>query len=185
MTARRILLAMLLPFGIALFTTVAEARPRPGGRISGRRFEANKTFGLGLELGAPTGLNGKYFLSSDRALDFGIGSIYAYRSRYGFHVYGDYLFHPVSLAATEPFELPLYVGLGVRLWNFEDRDLEPDDDAFAIGFRVPVGIAFDFNNVPLDVFIQLIPVLDFFSGYARHSVFIDLDASFGVRYWFN
>lgn len=180
MTARPILLATV---AIALFTTIAEARPRPGGQIGGRRFDANKTFGLGLELGAPSGLNGKYFLSSDRALDFGLGSIYGYRSRYGFHIYGDYLFHPVSLASAEPFELPLYIGLGVRLWEFEDRDI--DDDAFAIGFRVPVGIAFDFNNAPLDIFIQIVPVLDFFSGYTRRSVYIDLDASFGIRYWFN
>jgi hypothetical protein len=168
MTARKILLAT---FALALFTTVAEARPRPGGRIGGRRFDANKTFGLGLELGAPTGLNGKYFLQSDRALNFGLGTIYNYFDRYGFHLYGDYLFHPVSLVSAEAFELPLYVGVGLRLWDFEDRRVEPDDEAFAIGVRVPIGIAFDFNTVPLDIFVQL--------------VFIDIEPSFGIRYWFN
>jgi hypothetical protein len=182
MTARKILLAS---FAIALFTSAAEARPRPGGSLGGRRFEANKTFGIGLELGAPTGLTGKYFLSADRALDFGFGTIYNYFDRYGFHIYGDYLFHPVSLLATDAFELPLYVGLGVRLWDFEDRRVEPDDEAFAIGFRVPVGVAFDFNTVPIDIFVQLVPVLDFFSGYTRRSVYIDIEPSFGFRYWFN
>ena len=44
---------------------------------------------------------------------------------------------------------------------------------------------YDFNTVPIDIFIQVVPVLDFFSGYARHSLYVDLDASIGVRYWFN
>jgi hypothetical protein len=184
MTARKILLAT---FGIVVFATAAsEARPRPGGHLGGRSFDANKTFGLGLELGAPTGLNGKYFLSPDRALDFGIGDLYTYFNRSGLHLYGDYLFHPVSLLSTEPFELPLYIGVGGRFWDFGYRDPNNNNvTAFAIGVRVPVGVSFDFNNVPLDIFIQVVPVLDFFSGYAPHTVFFDVDGSFGIRYWFN
>src|SRR5262245_30014021 len=174
MTARNIMLAT---FGIALLATGAEARPRPGGQIGGRRFDANKTFGLGLELGAPTGIVGKYFLSSDRALDFGVGDIYNYFNRYGLHIYGDYLFHPVSLVSAADFELPLYVGIGARFWDFEDRGGPVRDSAFALGFRVPVGIAFDFNNVPLDIFVQVVPVLDLFFNYDRHNVYFDFDAS--------
>jgi hypothetical protein len=184
MTARKILLATL---GIALFTTAAaDARPRPNGRLGGRSFESNKTFGLGLELGAPTGITGKYFLSADRALDFGLGAIYSYGDRSGLHIYGDYLFHPVSLASTGAFELPFYIGIGGRFWSFEDRDTRDGiiDSASAIGLRVPIGVSFDFNNVPLDIFVQVVPVLDFFSGY-RRSVYLDVDASIGIRYWFN
>ena len=169
----------------ALLPTAAQARPRPGGHLGGRTFQANKTFGLGLELGAPTGLNGKYFLSADRALDFGIGEVFGYFNRTGLHIYGDYLFHPTSLAANESFELPLYIGVGARIWDFHDSGRPEPNDAFAFGVRVPVGVAFDFNNVPLDVFLQVVPVLDFFSGYAAHSVYLDLDASIGIRYWFN
>jgi hypothetical protein len=187
MTARKILLAT---FGIVMFSlaahSTAEARPRPSGHIRGRSFEANKTFGLGLELGAPTGVTGKYFLSADRALDFGLGTVYNSRDRYGLHIYGDYLFHPVSLVSSEAFELPLYVGLGGRFWSFEDRRIDDDrDDAVAIGFRVPVGVSFDFNTIPLDAFAQIVPVLDIYSGYRAHSVYLDLEISVGVRYWFN
>lgn len=182
MTARKILLAT---FVLALTATAAEARPRPEGHLGGRRFEANKTFGLGLELGEPTGLNGKYFISGDRALNFGIGDIYNYFDRFGFEIYGDYMLHPVSLISNETFELPFYVGLGARILDFEDRSTAPFDSAFAFGVRVPLGVSFDFNNVPIDIFIQLVPVLDFFAGYRNHVVFPFLDASFGVRYWFN
>jgi Protein of unknown function (DUF3996) len=184
MTARKILLAT---FGMVVFTlAAADARPRPGGSLGGRRFDANKTFGLGLELGAPFGITGKYFLSADRALDFGVGDIYSYFDRSGIHIYADYLFHPVSLVSAEPFELPFYIGIGGRFWSFDDRRANGIvDSASAIGLRVPLGISFDFNSVPLDIFIQVVPVLDFYSGYAAHSVYLDFDASVGIRYWFN
>ena len=182
MTARNVLLAT---FGLALFVTAADARPRPGGQISGRRFDANKTFGLGLELGAPTGIVGKYFISADHALDFGVGDIYSYRNRFGLHIYADYLFHPVSLVSTADFELPLYVGIGGRFWDFEDRSGDVNDSAFALGLRVPVGVSMDFNTVPLDLFVQLIPIFDLYFNYGAHGAALDINASIGIRYWFN
>ena len=183
MTARNVLLAT---FAIALLHSAADARPRPGGQLRGRRFDANKTFGLGLELGAPTGIVGKYFLATDRALDFGVGDIYNYFDRYGLHIYADYLFHPISLVSAPQFELPLYVGLGGRFWSFEDRGAPGGaDSAYALGFRVPIGIAFDFNDVPLDIFVQIIPVFDLFFNYGQHSAYLDINASVGIRYWFN
>jgi hypothetical protein len=166
-------------------STAAEARPRPQG-FGGKSFSANKTFGLGLELGSPAGLTGKYFLANGtNALQFGLGSIYGWRGHYGLHLYFDFLWHPVSLVSAEPFELPLYIGVGGRLWDFEDRrDRDLYDDGSAFGIRVPIGVAFDFNNVPLDIFIQLVPTLDFYRNYYR-DVYIWIDASIGIRYYFN
>jgi opacity protein-like surface antigen len=164
---------------------VADARPRPAGRIQGKSFEANKTFGLGLELGSPSGLTGKYFLDNgSNALQFGLGSIYGYRDHYGFNLYFDYLWHPVSLVSASAFELPLFVGVGGRLWNFDDRRDRRYDDVFGFGVRVPIGIAFDFNEVPLDIFFQIVPTIDFYRGY-RDNVGFWFDASIGIRFWFN
>ena len=175
----------------ASVSTVAEARPHPHG-FGGGDFEANKKFGLGLELGEPTGLNGKLFVTPNQALDFGIGSLgYAYRyygDTAGIHLYLDYLWHPVTLAKTEAFELPFYVGIGGRFWEFGyacDARGNNCVDASGIGARVPVGISFDFNNVPLDIFIQLVPTLDFFHNYTNHDVGLDVDFSVGIRYWFS
>lgn len=177
----------LLFIALATFTTVAEARPRPSG-IHGKRFDANKTFGLGLELGEPTGITGKYFLQSDRALDFGLGEIYNYYDYRGLHLYMDYLWHPVSLASTDAFELPLYIGLGGRFWDFQDRRTPAYVNGYALGFRVPVGISIDFNNLPLDIFFQVVPTADLYfntpSNYDR-SFYIVIDGSIGIRYWFN
>ncbi len=175
---------LLLVLAAMIATTIvevpsAEARPRPSG---GKKFVANKTFGLGIMLGAPTGLSGKYFLSSDRAIDFGIGGITRYRDRNGLHLHLDYLFHPVSLVSVPEFELPLYVGIGGRLFSF---DYGPNDnDAFALGVRAPIGIAFDLTNVPLDIFLELALVLDFFNDYYDDRVGVDLNGAFGVRYYF-
>lgn len=183
MTARKLLLAT---FGFALAfatlsTTAADARPRPAGRLHGRRFDANKTFGLGLELGDPTGLTGKYFVQSDQAIQFGLGGVLLF-DHTGFNVYGDYLWHPISLAGTEDFELPFFIGVGARFWTFEYND--PSERVSAFGIRIPIGIAFDFNNAPLDIFFQIVPTVDFFSGY-RRDAYLDFDASIGIRYWFD
>ena len=167
-------------------------RGRRSGGGGGRGFVANKTFGLGLELGEPTGLNGKVFVSPSVALDFGAG--YMYRHWYfhqaeGFHTYLDVLFHPVVLAHASGFELPFYIGVGGRFWSFhwcEGNVCGYPGQAF--GIRIPVGIDFDFNNVPLDLFLQLVPVVDFVYGdyYDRYPDrgHFGLDFSVGLRYWF-
>ena len=182
MTARKLALAAFA--AVAVSFTGAHARPRPAS-LGGFAFEANKTFGLGIELISPVGLNGKWFFNSNQALDFGVGDDFVIGNRAGFHVYGDLLFHPFSLANTQAFELPFYVGIGGRIWTFKDSAIAAPNDATAFGVRVPLGVSFDFNTIPLDTFAQFVPTLDFFSGHPVHSVFVDIDFSIGVRYWFN
>src|SRR6478735_2201031 len=101
--------------------------------MGGQKYVANGKFGLGLELGAPFGLNGKYFLSDDRALNFGIGdnydNYYYDHDRDGLHLYLDYLWHPFVLTTQEAFQLPFYVGVGGRLWDFRDH-VGRDDRGF-------------------------------------------------------
>jgi hypothetical protein len=164
-------------------------RSRQGGD-SGNGFEANKTFGLGLELGEPDGLNGKVFISKNGAIDFGLGAMYHdYYYGDGFHIYADYLWHPVTITKAEAFELPFYIGGGLRYWDFNYCYLNMCTyGGNAIGIRVPFGIAFDFNNVPLDIFLQLVPVVDFLGGdyYTRYGdrTHFGFDFSAGIRFWF-
>ncbi len=109
----------LIAIAVLASVGTADARPRPHG-FGGKRFDANKTFGLGLELGEPTGITGKLFLKSDQALDFGLGDIYHhYYGGDGLHLYADYLWHPTVLTSAEAFELPFYVGVGGRVWFFD------------------------------------------------------------------
>ena len=175
LASRRFTLSVVAVLAAATLTT-SSAAAKPG------RFAANKTFGLGIMLGAPTGLSGKYFFSPVSAIDFGVGFIRYYRYRDGLHLHADYLYHPINLVSTQPFELPLYFGVGARIFDFDDND-RFDDDGFALGVRVPLGIAFDFNEVPLDVFIELALVIDFLFDY-RDDYLVDLNGAVGIRYWF-
>ncbi|HEY1558779.1 MAG TPA: hypothetical protein VGF94_28345 [Kofleriaceae bacterium] len=169
----------------------AQGRPHPTG-FGTSDFEANKKFGLGLELGDLVGINGKLFVNSNQAIDFGLGD-YGYAYRYygdtgGIHLYADYLWHPKVLAKPEAFELPFYIGVGGRFYDFGfacDARGNNCTGAEAFGIRVPIGLDFDFNNVPLDIFVQIVPTLDFFSNFTNHGVGFDFDFSIGARYWFS
>ena len=131
--------------------------------------------------GVPSGLSGKYYVGSDTAIDFGFGTYYRHRYDSAVNLHADFLWHPLVLAQTEPFWLPLYFGLGARFLDHgNDRDRNHDTH---VGLRVPLGIAFDFNNVPLDIFLEVAFVLDFIRedghGYS------DFNTAFGLRYYFN
>ena len=177
----RVALCLIVAGLVAATAAPASARPRPAGRQSS--FTANKTFGLGIMLGAPTGLSGKYFLDRSHALDFGIGGMRYYRNRDGLHAHLDYLWHPFSLVSADAFELPLYFGIGGRLFDFNDKNDNFANDTIALGLRAPIGIAFDFNNVLLDIFFELALVADFYVDYSDRLGF-DVNGAVGIRYWF-
>ena len=166
----------------------ADARRRSFGGGSSN-YVANGKFGLGLELGAPSGLNGKLFLSPSTALNFGVGWLYDnyYNDGSGLHLYLDHLWHPVSLSNNPTFKLPFYVGVGGAFWSFDDRrDPRNYPNRYsALGLRVPFGLAFDFNNVPLDIFVQLTLVVDIFFGNYRDRFGPGFEGSLGIRYWFD
>ena len=190
--AKPVLAIVLAAAALLALAPEADARPRPAGRHKSN-FQANKTFGLGIMLGAPTGLSGKYFVGPSTAIDFGVGAIGGYGDRDGLHLHADFLWHPLSLVSAEPFELPLYFGIGGRVWNYEFRHGDHYHDGGAFGVRAPLGIAFDFNNVPLDIFVELALVLDFLydDDYGDEfdddydGIDVDINGAFGIRYYFN
>jgi hypothetical protein len=145
-------------------------------------------FGLGIMLGSPTGLSLKYYLGkSGQAIDGGVGE--AFGGYGGLQVHVDYLWHPVMLARSAAFNLPLHFGIGARLLDHDrgrDYHDEVDDSHLHIGVRVPVGLTFDFTKVPLDAFIEVALVVDAIAGDHRHEddIGVDLNAAIGVRYYF-
>lgn len=163
----------------------AERRSFGGG---GSNYQSNGHFGIGLELGAPSGFNGKYFLTPSTALNFGLGWLYDsyYRDGDGFHLYLDHLWHPVQFVENPTFKLPLFVGVGGRFWHFEDCYHDACGDSYsALGVRVPVGVTFDFNKIPLDAFAQITFVADLFFGDYRDRFGPHFEGSIGARYWFD
>jgi len=177
--------AMLCAAAVSLTVAAesADARPRPAGRTRGKKFQANKTFGIGLQLGAPTAFVGKYYYADDRAFAFGIGALGYYRGRDGIHIHFDHLWHPVNLIQDSAFEMPLYIGFGARLFDFDDNDRD-DFDGTALGVRVPIGIIFDFNNQPLDIYVEVAPTLDFINYDNDDDVELNIGGGIGIRYYF-
>jgi hypothetical protein len=141
--------------------------------------------GCDVQCSAPEGAlfcNDQYFYASDKAFDFGVGAIGYYRGRDGLHLHFDHLWHPVSIASSPAFEMPLYLGIGARFWDFDDNDF---GNGSAIGLRGPIGIAFDLNNTPLDIFFELALVLDFYADYCDHcdDIDVDVNGAIGLRYY--
>jgi hypothetical protein len=140
----------------------------------------NSGFGLGLILGEPTGLSAKLWTSQTNAFDFGLGlsvggdrfsrnNVYHDNGR--IHLHMDYLWHSFdAIKSTERF--PLYYGIGARFNSGGGYDE-------SVGLRGVFGIAWFPHSTPIDVFLELVPVLQLTS-----SVGFGIDAGVGVRYFF-
>lgn len=134
-------------------------------------------FGLGVELGDPSGLSFKYFLGGETAVDGHLG--FSLRHDW-FRAHVDYLFHFPQRWGGGHW-LP-YVGIGGKLavWDHHrGNDWYDDDDEFALGARVPLGIAWHPRNAPIDVFGEVVPGLWILPGTD-----LDFDFSIGVRFYF-
>ncbi len=67
--------------------------------------------------------------------------------------------------------MPVYYGIGARVKLADDPN---------IGVRVPVGITYQVSGAPLDIFLELVPVLDL----APDTNF-GFNGALGVKYFFN
>ncbi len=158
-------------------------------------------FGLGIMLGVPTDLEVKYYLKNKMAIDGGIGGGSGYDTYYGrgydnaLDIHADVLWHPVVLTRQPAFTMPLYFGVGARLlqWSFREYNNNGTivyryDDTH-LGVRAPIGILMDFNNTPIDVFLEFALVFDFLITNNDNRVVaddnrIDENLSIGIRYYF-
>jgi hypothetical protein len=128
-------------------------------------------FGVGLELGAPIGVNAKYWLSDCTALDAAVGwSPYAHSAA---EIHADFLVHDFDLLTVPNARMPVYLGGGIL------GRLRDDNRSNLAGFRFPFGVSYMFNNAPVDVFAEVAPEI-IFAPFARGGV----DAGIGFRIWF-
>jgi len=150
----------------------------------------SRVFGMGVQIGEPTGIVGKAFLGGGNALDFGIGFAgWGWRGRCEgpdgrwhdcpnrreyFSVHLDYLWEASFFA--QPFRLDWHAGVGGRFVDWYDWDYH----ATAFLARVPLGLDFAFRRPAwLEAFIEvapglmLVPGLDFW-----------IDVGVGARAYF-
>jgi hypothetical protein len=106
---------------------------------------------LGGMVGEPTGLSAKFWTTENTALT--AAAAWSFVDDEAFHFHADVTTHDFGLFQVDKGELGLYYGLGGRILVEED-----DDDRF--GFRVPVGLAYLFENAPVTLFGEVAPLLD-------------------------
>ena len=163
-------------FALVLAAVIGIAAPARADDSSGRGTDKG-TFGVGIIVGEPIGITAKLYLTDDRAVQGAVGSAFIGG---GLQLHTDYVFHPYILQSRDSFVLPLYVGPGVRLIDYNNGR---DSNAFAFGVRGVVGMLFDFKNEPLDVFFEIAPVLEYkFSSGAGFQ--LSLNVGIGIRYYF-
>lgn len=129
----------------------------------------DRGFGLGVILGEPTGLSGKYWVSGRNAID--VGMAWSFRHEGFFHVHADYLWHfPLQTQSAERFNF--YAGVGGRL-GAEAHDA-------LLGVRFVGGFAFWPRNTPLDIFVEFAPILDL-----APATEMTANGGIGVRFFFH
>jgi hypothetical protein len=128
-------------------------------------------FGVGAELGAPIGLNAKYWLTDMCAVDGAFGwSPYSHATA---EIHADFLVNDFNLVTPPSGRLPFYIGAGI-LGRFRG-----DGRSNLAGFRFPIGVSYMFENCPFDVFAEIAPEA-IFAPFGRATV----DGAVGFHYWF-
>ncbi len=136
--------------------------------------------GIGIIIGEPTGLSLKKWLDNTRAVDAGIA--WSFSENDSLHLHADYLLHGFDVISAREAKgrFPVHAGLGARI-KFKDSNNgrgRNDNDAL-VGVRVPFGVSFLPAGSPIDLFAEIVPILD----VAPRSDF-DLNAAIGARFYF-
>ncbi len=138
-------------------------------------------FGAGFMFGEPTGIAWKYRMSQMNAVDGAIG--FSPYDRYRLHV--DYLWQ--SYPFHEP-RLGLHYGVGAAIGFgrtsyvvYSGRFAYSVSDNRDIDFaaRVPVGLFYQIPRSPVDLFVEVAPMLIFAPAGG-----IGIDGGLGARFYF-
>ena len=126
----------------------------------------NKGTGLGIIIGEPTGLSAKLWKSNTTAYDAGLA--WSFGNKGNIHLHADHLWHNFKMFSNQ--RLPLYYGLGVRANLGDDT---------RIGVRGVLGVNYFFTDIPIDAFLEIVPIFDVIPGTG-----FSLNAGIGLRYFF-
>ncbi|MBN2039907.1 MAG: DUF3996 domain-containing protein [Spirochaetes bacterium] len=139
---------------------------------------AGEQFGIGLIVGEPTGVSMKYRITENSAFDLGVA--WSFANEDAFHIHSDYLIHNFNLIKVPEGQLPFYYGIGARVkFAEDDKNKNRDKDGTIFGARIPLGLSYMFANQPIDIFGEIVPVLDLVpdTDFA-------LNIAVGARYFF-
>ncbi|MBI5268001.1 MAG: hypothetical protein HY851_12295 [candidate division Zixibacteria bacterium] len=128
-------------------------------------------FGLGIITGEPSGISGKLWLSNKTAVDGAMA--WSLETNANFQIHGDFLIHDYTLIKVQKGSLPVYYGIGGRLRTWDNNG---DDN---IGVRFPFGLDYIFPSNRVDLFLEVVPVLDL-----APDTDVQFNGALGFRYFF-
>ncbi len=137
-------------------------------------FSQAKGLGIGIIAGEPTGLSMKTWLNNSSAVDAGLG--WSFVNEGSLHIHADYLYHFGGIDVSSG-NLPFYLGVGGRI-KIKNNDNKNSDSK--IGIRVPVGITYIPSSIPIDLFLEVVPILDL-----TPKSDLEFNAAIGIRYYIN
>ncbi len=152
-------LILLIGAILGLAPTVVQAQA--GGNNGGN-------LGLGVMLGEPTGISLKSWNNSRSAFDLGVAWSFA-GSDDDIYLHADYLLHS-WIDDVDQGDLAFYYGIGGRMIFSDDP---------TAGVRIPFGLNYVIQDAPVDVFVEVVPVLNL-----TPNTDFDGNGALGIRYYF-
>ncbi|HOW86820.1 MAG TPA: hypothetical protein P5119_10290 [Candidatus Aminicenantes bacterium] len=130
--------------------------------------ESKHNIGVGVILGEPTGLSFK--LWSKQTVAWDAGAAWSFVNGGYLQVHSDFLLHNFSLFKVETGRMSLFYGLGGRVKFADDT---------TVSIRVPVGLAYEFEKTPVEIFVEVVPMLDLIPATE-----FQMAGAVGFRYYF-
>lgn len=168
---------------LLLSTALAEA-PDDGGAVATTEIGSVYDIGIGVALGNPTGISGKFYLDGRKtAVEAVIGTESWGPGYGGLYAHGVYLWHPGTVLYESDFEMAWHIGGGAFLSNWGrdpgNRFDNWSDSRLSAGARVQAGLDLDLTRIPFQVYGDLAMNL-----LVLPKPWPALHVAAGVRYYF-
>ncbi|MCI0507936.1 MAG: hypothetical protein L0Z73_17760 [Gammaproteobacteria bacterium] len=126
-------------------------------------------FDIGIAAISPNGITAKFWTSDRAAIDiFGEWSFNSDE----YHAHADLLYHDFDKIQLEDMRIAFYYGGGVRAIFAENEDT-------VLGVRIPFGLDYFLNDMPLEFFGELAPRVNIYPD-----THFGMDVIVGLRYRF-
>jgi len=135
---------------------------------------AGGPLGLGIAVGAPTGIAGKLWIGDWSALAFSFGGALGQYNDIG--ATGDYLFQFRPFDVGDPeISVPVHMGAGVHIGGNTDANIT---GRWLVGPRAVVGFSLMKRDMPFDLFMEIAPTLYVIDGAGW-----SMNGQIGIRHY--
>ena len=145
----------------------------PAGPVFTTQERQGGAFGLGVAVGAPTGIHGRFWLGQFSAVQFSFGGDNGKNRSISSSL--DYIVRLYDFKQADgEYTIPVYVGGGARFGSvfYGDQNL-------TFGPRAVAGFAVFVKDAPLDLFFEVAPAV-----YVVEDLGWSIDGQIGAHYYF-